>query len=178
MNMSSIVLIGFMGTGKTAVGKKLAERLGLEFIDLDAVIEQRRGVTISEIFRRHGEPHFRRLEKEALAKVARRNDVVLAAGGGAVLDRENVEKLKKMGPVVHLMAGPGVIEERIAGQHHRPLMEVEDRRKQIENMLAVRLPFYAVADLDIDTSRLSVEEAAERIVTRLKESGMEECDHG
>jgi shikimate kinase len=104
--------------------------------------------------------------------------VVLAAGGGAVLDRENVEKLKQMGPLVHLMARPEVIEKRIRGQRHRPLMEVDDRRKQIESMLAVRLPFYAVADMDIDTSDLSVDGVAERIVRRLGTFESKESGHG
>jgi len=176
--MPSIALIGFMGTGKTAVGRVLAERLGQEFIDLDAVIEEQEGISIAEIFRRHGEAHFRKLEQKAVAEVSQRRDVVLAAGGGAVLDRENVVNLKRMGPVVHLMAHPEMIVRRIAGQHHRPLMEVEDRRGRIENLLAVRLPFYAVADMDIDTSGLSVKKVVERIIGRLKESDTGEIDHG
>ena len=176
--MSSIVLIGFMGTGKTAVGRKLAERLGREFIDLDALIEGQQEMTIAEIFRRHGEERFRRLERGAVAGVATRRNVILAAGGGAVLDRENVRYLKQMGPLVHLMARPEVIERRISGQRHRPLMEVDDRRKKIESMLAVRLPFYAVADMDIDTSDLSIEAVAGRIVRRLGAFESEESGHG
>jgi len=110
--------------------------------------------------------------------VSGRRDVILAAGGGAVLDRENVENLKKMGPLVHLMARPEAIEERISGQHHRPLMEVDDRLRKIESMLAVRLPFYAFADMDIDTSELSIEEVATRIICRLGTLESEESDHG
>ena len=176
--MSSIVLIGFMATGKTVVGQRLAERLEREFIDLDAVIERQEKTTISEIFRRHGEPYFRRREREAVAGVCDRRDVILAAGGGAVLDRENIRRMKGMGLVAHLMARPEVIERRISGRHERPLMEVDDRRSRIEELLAVRLPFYAVADMDIDTSDLTVEEVTERIIGRLKESETEEPDHG
>jgi shikimate kinase len=176
--MSAIVLIGFMGTGKTAVGKRLAERLGCEFVDLDAIIERLAGMTITEIFRRHGEPYFREMEKKVVAELRGRQDVVVAAGGGAVLDRDNVENLQKMGPLVHLMARPEVIARRISEQHHRPLMEVADRRGRIEQMLAVRLPFYAVADLDIDTSNLSVEEIVEKITGHLEEFETEESAHG
>jgi shikimate kinase len=176
--MSSIVLIGFMGSGKTAVGRKLAERLGREFIDLDAVIERQAGITISEIFCRYGEPYFRKLEKEAVASVSSHRDVVLAAGGGAVLDQDNVGRLKSMGPVVHLMARPEVIARRIREYHHRPLLEVDNRRSRIEDLLDVRLPFYAVADMDIDTSDLAVEEVTERILDRWKNFETEEPDHG
>ncbi len=168
--MPAIILIGFMGTGKTAVGRRLSERLDREFIDLDAVIEQQEGMTIEKIFCRHGEPYFRALEKRAVAELSKRRNTVVAAGGGVVLDRENVRNLQKLGKLVHLTTRPEVIAERISGQHHRPLIEVEDRRRRIEEMMAVRLPFYAVADVDIDTSDLSVEEIAERIIDRLEES--------
>jgi len=168
--MSSIVLIGFMGTGKTAVGRRLAERLDREFIDLDAIIERQEGIPIEKIFRRHGETYFRSLEKKAVAELSESRDMVVAAGGGAVLDRENVRNLQKLGKLVHLTARPGVIVERISGQHHRPLMEADDRRRRIEEMMAVRWPFYTVADLDVDTSDLSIREVVERIVNRLEES--------
>jgi shikimate kinase len=169
--MSGMVLIGFMGTGKTAVGQRLAEQLGLEFIDLDALIEKKMGISISNIFREYGESYFRRIEKQTVNEICRRNDLVVATGGGVVLDRENIINLKKMGLLIHLVAQPEVVLDRIANDRQRPLMEVKDRQRRIEALMSKRTPFYECADVEIDTSELSIQEVADRIKNILGESG-------
>ena len=168
--MKNIVLIGFMAVGKTAVGKKLAEALHMKFIDLDDLIVEQRGLSISEIFVQYGEAHFRELEREMVAQVSRRNFLVVATGGGVVLDPKNVSNLKKMGVMIHLSARPEAILERVLNEDHRPLLETADREGRVRELLLQRAPFYAVADLEIDTSGLNVDEIVMEIVRHLQES--------
>jgi shikimate kinase len=168
--MKGIILIGFMGTGKTVVGRRLAERLGLNFIDTDGLIEDTLGMSIERIFEQHGEPYFRKIEKEVVASISRDHGLVVATGGGVVLDGENVANLKRMGTIIHLSAGPDVILERTRSQGHRPLLQTEDAKRRIENLLDQRAPLYAVADLEIDTSELGFEDIVERILRYLQES--------
>lgn len=117
-----IVLTGFMGAGKSATGKILARRLNLAFIDTDCIIEEKAGQSIKEIFQLQGEPFFRSLEKKLVAEVARKDGVVIAAGGGAILDPENRKNLKKNGIVIFLMVSPAEIRKRVAGDASRPLL--------------------------------------------------------
>lgn len=168
--MRGIVLVGFMGTGKTVVGKMLAERLHMEFVDLDALIEERLGMSIRDIFDGFGESYFRRVEKEVVSESSKKDGLVVAAGGGAVLDSENVTNLKNMGRIIHLSARPDVILDRTKDAEDRPLLETADRRKRIAVLLAKRAPFYGRADYEIDTSDLGVEDVVEKIVSYLKES--------
>lgn len=167
--MSSIVLVGFMGAGKTAVGNMLARRLGKSFIDVDLLIEEKSGLTINEVFDRHGEPYFRRIESEMIADISKSDDLIVAAGGGAVVDDSNLANLQKMGHLIYLSARPEVIHERTKHKHHRPLLETEDRRERIAHLLEQRRPYYARADYEIDTSNLTVEDVVERIVMYLRE---------
>jgi shikimate kinase len=171
--MSSIILVGFMGTGKTVVGKKLAEKLGLKFVDLDMLIEEKLGMSIREIFERFGEPYFRRIEREVVSEMSKhhvRDDgLVIATGGGVVLDSRNVADLKSMGTMIHLCARPDVIVMRTADTHHRPLLETEEREMEVHHLLMVRRPYYARADYEIDTSDLSVENVVEKIMHHLQE---------
>jgi shikimate kinase len=168
--MKGVVLIGFMGTGKTAVGKRLAERLQMNFRDIDALIEEKLGSSIELIFRKYGEPYFRKIEREMVAHISSRQSLVVATGGGVVLNPENVVNLKKIGRIIHLSARPDVILGRIKDEHHRPLLESQDREGQVEVLQAKRASFYAVADLEIDTSDLSIEDVVERILSYLRES--------
>ena len=168
---SSIALIGFMGTGKTAVGKALAERLGKEFIELDALIEKKAGKPIPEIFAQDGEIAFRELEIAAARAVAWRKNVVVACGGGIVLNRINIDRLKQEGVIVYLTATPGVIWKRVSrGAGGRPLLDVDNPRLRIQEMLKFRKPLYEhAADIIIDTSKLDVNSVVEEIIKRLKE---------
>jgi shikimate kinase len=167
---TSIALIGFMGTGKTAVGRALAARLGKEFIELDALIEQKAGKSIAEIFRQDGEIGFRVLEIEAARGVADWKNAVIACGGGIVLNKINIDRLKKECIMVYLTASPGIILKRTsADKNERPLLASADRAAQIRKLLRFRRPFYErAADFKIDTSKLKTDVVAEKIVEKLK----------
>ncbi|MFC1624064.1 shikimate kinase [Candidatus Omnitrophota bacterium] len=161
--MRNIVLVGFMGTGKTAAGKKLAGRLNREFLELDEIIEDRVGLSIREIFEKKGEPYFRRVEKDIVREASDREGIVISAGGGAVIDEENFKNLKKNSVIICLGASPDVILERTKNLATRPLLNVPDPKKKIESLLKERAPYYKKADFCINTDNLSIEEVAERI---------------
>lgn len=166
--MKNIILVGFMGTGKTAVGRALATRLKMKFVDIDDLIEEREGMKISDIFASKGEPYFRKVEKETVKEVSAQSGLVIAAGGGAVIDEDNVKNLKSSGIMVCLAARPDKILERTKGQVHRPLLNVSDPRGKISELLAERAEYYARADHRIDTSDLSIDEVVRKIAELVK----------
>ena len=159
----NIVLVGFMGTGKTVVAKMLAKKMGMKYISTDEVIEDKERRSINEIFKKNGEPYFRRAEKEVVKKVAQLNNFVIDAGGGIVLDKENIQNLKRNGKIICLTATPEAILERTKRYHHRPLLNAESPKDKVEELLRFRAPFYAQADFSIDTTNLTVEQVAEEI---------------
>lgn len=165
--MKNIVLTGFMGAGKSVVGRKLAERLGLGVVDTDDVIEEESGMEISEIFSRFGEARFRELESEAVQKVASLENSVIVTGGGVVLKAENIDTLREKGVIVYLHAAPETVYNRVKNETHRPLLQVEDPLKKIKELLDFRAPFYANNDIEIDTSNLSVDEVVEEIIRKV-----------
>jgi len=167
---SSIALIGFMGTGKTAVGKTLAEKLGKEFIELDSLIEQKSGKTIPEIFQQDGEITFRELEIEVTKEVSQRRNAVIACGGGVVLNKINTDRLKKECLIVYLTASPRVILKRTSTyENERPLLKVVDRASEIQRLLKFRKPFYErAADITVDTSKLDINSVVEQIISKVK----------
>ena len=168
-SMKNVVLIGFMGAGKTAVGRLLAQRLNMQYLDTDEMIEKREGRTINDIFAGPGESFFRDVESKILDIIADVRDHVISTGGGIILRRENVLKLKGMGVVVLLWADPGTIYERLKDTDDRPLLKAEDSRKKIKEILDNREPIYReTADHVVDTSGLSPEEACNRIMAFLK----------
>ena len=169
---SSIALIGFMGTGKTAVGKVLAEKLGKEFIEMDAVIEKKAGKAIPEIFRDDGEIGFRELEIEFAKEVAKRKNAVIACGGGVVLNKINIDRLKQEATIVYLTAKPQAILKRTSvDTTDRPLLKTPDKISRIKELLRFRRPFYErAADIEIDTSELDINLVAEQIVNKLKDN--------
>jgi shikimate kinase len=162
--MNNIYLVGFMGTGKTAVGKELAKKKKLQFVDLDELIELREKRTIFDIFAKNGEPYFRKVEKRVLKEVSREKKFVVACGGGIVLDKDNIKIMKETGIIICLTASPRVILKRTSAYHHRPLLNVSNPHKQIELLLKLRAPYYAQADKTIDTSKISIKEVVEKIV--------------
>ena len=168
---TSIALIGFMGTGKTAVGKALAKRLDKEFVELDSLIEQKAGKTIPEIFNQDGEVTFRELEIEVTREVAERKNAVIACGGGVVLNEINIERLRKGCIIVYLTASPRVILKRtLSNENERPLLEVSNKAQRIQELLRFRKPFYErAADIKIDTSKLDISSAVEQIIKKVKE---------
>lgn len=157
----NVILIGYMGTGKTSVGRKIAESLGFQFVDTDELIEKAVGETIPAIFELRGEDSFRDLETEALRSAAAGEDRVISTGGGIVLREENREIIAKSGYCIWLKAGAEAIFERVSGNDNRPLLRTENPKATIERMLAEREPIYeATADLVITTNGLSVDEVA------------------
>ncbi|MDD5568411.1 MAG: shikimate kinase [Candidatus Omnitrophica bacterium] len=160
----NIYLVGFMGTGKSVVGRELAKKKKWHFVDLDDFIELKEKRTIADIFAKDGEPYFRRVEKKALKEIAKENGFVVACGGGIVINEENIRIMKGSGTMICLKAIPEVILKRVSGQAHRPLLNVKDPEKQIGLLLKLRSPYYAEADKTIDTSGLSVKQAAGRIL--------------
>lgn len=165
----NIVLTGFMGTGKTAVGKRLAKRLGWKFVDLDEQIEAGAKMPITQIFSEHGEAVFRRLERRHVHRVVHGHHQVIATGGGAFADVKNRGLLRAIGTVVCLTATPQAILKRVGRRAGtRPLLAGRGGiLGRIKVLLAKRAPAYAQADLTIDTSRLSIEETVERVWRQL-----------
>jgi len=153
-----------MGTGKTAVGRELAKKKKWQFVDLDDLIELREKRTIGDIFAKEGEPYFRRLEKKVLREVTREKKFVVACGGGIVLDKDNIKIMKETGIIICLKATPEVILKRTTAYTHRPLLNVRDPKKQIELLLKLRAPYYALADKTIDTSKISVREVMGKVL--------------
>ena len=153
-----------MGTGKTAVGRALAKQKKWSFLDLDELIELKEKRTIPDIFAQSGEPYFRRIESSCLAEVAKEKKFVVACGGGIVINKYNIEIMKKTGIIICLSASPDTILERTKAERHRPLLNVADPKRQIELLLKLRAPYYAQADKTIDTSRMSVRGVADKIV--------------
>jgi len=161
----NITLTGFMGTGKTAVGKQLAKRLGWQFVDVDRLIEASATKPVAKIFAEHSEAVFRRLEKRMIRRVTRGREQVIATGGGAFVDAENRRALRAGGPVICLTASPKVILQRVSPTlSKRPLLaHVPSPLSRIQHLLAQRASAYAHADLTIDTSHLTIDEVVERI---------------
>jgi len=159
----NIYIVGFMGTGKTAVGSELSKKIGWQFVDLDDLIELKEKKVIADIFAKEGEPYFRRLESRVLKEVSQETKFVVACGGGIVINPKNIETMKKTGIVICLCASPEAILKRTAGYAHRPLLNVKDPKKQIELLLELRAPYYAQADKTIDTSKIPVKEVVVKI---------------
>jgi len=169
---TSIALIGFMGTGKTVVGKALAEKLGKEFIELDALIERKAGKTIPEIFQQDGEIAFRELEIEAAGDVSEKKNAIIACGGGVVLNKINIDRLKQESVIVYLTASPEAILKRTSfDKNERPLLEASDKASEVRRLLQFRKPFYErAAEITIDTSKLDIDSVVTRIIEKVKEN--------
>jgi len=165
-----IVLVGFMGAGKSTVARLLADRLGVERIDLDEEIEREAGCAIAEIFDTKGEAHFRDLESAALTRLlASERPLVLATGGGAVLREANREAMLRSSFVAALTASPERIVERVSGDSSRPLLR-GDVGERVRRLMDERKTAYDFAHIKIDTTDLTPEEAAERILAAAKET--------
>lgn len=172
MEMSNIILTGFMGAGKTSVGRQLASLLKMSFIDTDMEIERLTGLKISEIFRRYGEQRFREEERAVVKRVAALQNTVVATGGGVVLNPENMRDLRKNGVVVLLQARPELIARRVQTGKDRPLLADQERLlERIESLLQERAPYYQDCDFKIDTSDLEPQAVVEKIIEKLRELG-------
>ena len=165
----AIVLIGFMGAGKSSVGRTLARMTGLSRFDTDEIVAARFGLTVSEIFETQGEEKFRQVETEALRELAGRRGAIITTGGGILLRPENTDLVRQLGTVVHLEADEETLFRRINRRTTRPLLRTENPRATLTELLRVRLPLYrAAADLEVDTSLFTHDEVAKRILNHLE----------
>ena len=169
--MMNVVLAGFMGTGKTEVGRILAHRLGHVLIDVDDEIEKEQKMKISDIFREYGEPAFRDIESAVIKRLAEREGVVISTGGGAVLRQENMDVLRNKGVIVCLTASARTIYDRTKRSSDRPLLKVDDPFARIKELLAFRQPYYEKADIIIDTEGRSPMKVADEIISGMKAHG-------
>ena len=164
MKKANIVLIGFMGTGKTAVGKTVASALDMKYLDTDLMIEADAQKTIPEIFETLGEPAFREFETEAIRRITRLRGYVIATGGGAPMNEENLANMKRAGVLICLTASPEVILERTSRASNRPLLKTPNPMTKIQSLLSLREPQYNKADYTINTTTLSIQEVAEKVI--------------
>ena len=163
MKKQNIILVGFMGTGKTVTGRVLANRTGMELVDMDSLIEKRSGKTITEIFATEGEPAFRDMERQLVKELSKRTGIIVSTGGGIVLNPDNIADFEKSGLVVCLTASSETIFKRVEKNSSRPLLS-GDKKTQIAALLEKRKPLYAAIALNIDTDGLTDEQTADRIL--------------
>jgi shikimate kinase len=165
----NIILIGFMGSGKSSIGKRVAKQLGFQFLDTDHLASERAGLSITEIFAQRGEAAFREVETSVLVSLGHLKRCVVSTGGGIVIREENRRLLREMGFVVGLTATEDVIFERVSRNDKRPLLQTEDPRKTLSELFAARLPFYReTAHFTLDTTILPHAEAAAEIVQQAR----------
>ena len=173
----SIVLVGLMGAGKTAIGKRLAERLGVSFIDADHEIERAADSTINEIFERYGEDEFRQGERRVIARLLSGPPKVLATGGGAFMAQETRAAIRENGVSVWLKADLEVLFERVSRRSHRPLLKTGNPRDILRDLMDKRYPVYAEADLTVETFNGPIEATVDRVyaavLDQLRSSAME-----
>jgi shikimate kinase len=166
---ANLVLVGPMGSGKSSIGRSLADRLGLRFVDADTEIERLAGASIPTLFDNEGEAGFRTRERETLARLLQGEGQAVATGGGAVLDAGNRERMRARGFVVWLQASIEVQLQRLAGDHGRPLLLRDDRADALQRLAAQRTPLYAeVADAAFDTDALDEAGVADALARLLR----------
>ena len=163
-NYKNIFLVGFMGAGKSTVGRILADKIGYRYCDADKFIETHAGTTITQIFADQGEKYFRDLESESMEFLSTKEKQVIATGGGVIQRDRNWDAMKNGGITVYLKAPIEVIWERIKDSKDRPLLQVENPLETARELLNKRTLLYEKADLIVDTSDLSLEEVAEEII--------------
>lgn len=166
----TIALVGLMGCGKSTIGKRLARKLSIPFIDLDEAIEEAAGISVTEIFAKHGEPYFRKLELEAAEKILDGKPSVLATGGGAFINEKIRQLIKEKSISIWINADLETLLERVSRRNNRPLLENGDKERILQELMDKRYPIYAQADITVPTSRGTHDIVVRRI--------MEEIAHG
>jgi shikimate kinase len=169
----NVVLTGFMATGKSSVGRALAGKLGMKFVDTDALIEKKTGMKIKDIFRKYGEKKFRDIETSVIRGISKKKGLVIATGGGAVLRGQNIIAFRKGGVIVNLRAGRKVILSRVLKTKKRPLLDpakIRNVNSEIKKLLEYRRPFYAKCDFTLRTNKTTPEAAAKKIAVCLRKN--------
>jgi shikimate kinase len=161
-------LIGFMGTGKSSVGRLIADTLHYTFLDTDDVIIGRAGASIEDIFKHQGEPAFRQMEARIVEELSRRERTVISTGGGLPADERNIASLKTHALVICLWASPEKILHRVQGQSHRPLLKDVDPVTRIRELLGEREKFYRQADVLVNTEFRSLREVAQQVMNQFR----------
>ncbi len=161
---NNIILIGFMGVGKSTVAQRLGELLNKEVVSTDILIEKEEGRSIPEIFKSSGEPYFRKIETKIVKQISSRHNLIIDCGGGVVLNPENVSNLKKNGILICLTASVDIIYERVKFDTNRPLLKVADPKKEIRRLLEFRMPFYNQADYIVPTDKKTIDEVCAAII--------------
>jgi len=176
----NLVLIGFMGSGKSSVGRELAKRWNFRFIDTDAMIRRKYDLSIPDIFAVHGENLFREAEYQALVRLRGISSTVIATGGGIVIQPRNLPLLRGLGPVVWLCADQTTILDRVGKSTHRPMLNQANPEESVAKLLKERAPLYhRTADLRIETGGLTHREVADRIISELEQfRGFSESNSG
>jgi shikimate kinase len=159
----NVALVGFMGTGKTVTGRVMAERTGMDLVDMDSIIEERAGKPISEIFADDGEPAFRKMERALANELSQREGLIISTGGGVVLDPDNMVDFRTNGLVVCLTASPETIFQRLENDTTRPLLS-GDKKDQISAILETRRPLYDTIKHQIDGDLLDPDRRADAIL--------------
>ena len=162
--MRNIILVGFMGSGKTTIAFELSRRFDMRYVSTVDIIEKSEKCTINEIFTRKGEDYFRNVETMVVRDACSMENVIIDLGGGAVIRDENWESIRASGVVICLTADENIIMERTKKYKHRPLLNVDDPRQKIKNLLMKRAPLYARADHCVDTGKFTVKQVVEKIV--------------
>ncbi len=167
----SIIITGFMGTGKSIVAEELARKLGMEFIDMDQIIEERQGMSISDIFGRYGEKYFREQENKLVKELSQKENMVIATGGGTFLSWDNTRILSQKGKIICLYADSQAIYNRVKRKNNRPLIKGNNILNKINHLLEKRKKMYDNFYWKIDTTNLSVQEVVDKIIDLLKGEG-------
>lgn len=163
-----VVLVGLMGAGKTCIGKRLAQRLGLPFVDADTAIEEAAGCTIAEIFAQHGEAHFRDGERRVISRLLDDPPHVLSTGGGAFMDAATRAKIRARATSIWLRASLDILMRRTARRNNRPLLKRGSRRETLQQLMHDRYPVYAEADITIDSADAPPDVTVDRVLAALE----------